>query len=199
MSEDENKSSSGFFAGISEDKMLGVLLLSLGAVLVVGLLVWRSLGGADVAETLPPSVKQSVWFDENGLVRSESSPQLAEVKAADAPKPQVSSIAEGVSGEVDAPVEQTAVAAAPQRPVPNHEKPRYMVQLASFSQFENADALAKRVAKAAPTVEVSKQARASGTLNVVRVPIYGSRAEAEQMAQTLKAKFALAPLVISNQ
>lgn len=206
MSEEQEQVKSGFFAGIDEDKLLGLWLAGLAVVLVVGLLIWRSIDSSDVAETLPQSAKQSVWFDKNGLVRSEpTSPNVDPAisnSSAHTAATDVVLVDEGAeeqagkaAGNAGTPVRT----ASKSKRLPKQEKPDFIVQLASFSQYENAEALSKRVEGAAPLVEVSTQDRASGKLNVVRVPVFGARAEADRIAATLKSQFGLAPLIINNQ
>lgn len=183
-----------WYSQIGEEKLLALLLLGLGFLLLVILLLWRSLDQQGEKDIVPVAEsKRSIWFDENGPKSSNEEARTKSVSAAP-PAQQPPKVTDAAESLVVKTVDLNDQPASVQV---NIEQPNFWVQLASFSLLENADALAKRVSAEAPQVEVVPIDRGNKALYVVRVPVIGLRAEAENLAATLSERYSLKPLVVA--
>lgn len=176
-----------WWQNLSEEKLLSLLLLGLGLILLLILLLWKALDD-DAENTVVPVAdsKSSVWFDENG-------PRLSADGAARLQQEQTASMtttdkAEGLVVET-VEINPSATTSTP-------KEPAYWVLLGTFSQIENADSLAKKVASSASQVEVAPLQRQSGRLYAVRVPVFQERVKAQRLADTLAKAYGLQPLVV---
>lgn len=175
----ESKTSQNNAAAIGEDKLFGLLLLGLGAVLLIALLVWRVVDKEADTELAPTAdEKHAIWFDENGVVRKTKSAP-AETKK----QPAL------VDLQKQAPAPQKAVAS-------NKAAPNYWIQLASFSQRANAVALRDKVSAGSATVEVAENQRGDQQIYAVRVLVFGDRAEADALSERIGKRYGLKPLVM---
>lgn len=176
---------------ISEDKLFGLLLLGLAVVLLIGLLVWRAVSNEADTELLPTAdEKHAIWFDENGVVRksqsSTTAPQSNQPALVDLQKPAAKPA-----------ITPAARSTAHKAPVSSKPSPDYWIQLASFSQRANAEALRDKVSSNSGTVEVAENQRGEQKIYAVRVLVFGDRAKAERLSQSIAKRYGLKPLVMT--
>jgi cell division septation protein DedD len=183
----EQDAAASRWQNLSEEKLLMLLLLGLGVLLLLILLFWKAVDSDAENDPVPVAEdKRSVWFDKDGPRLSADGAARAQQETA--PAAVTTDAAEGLLVET---VELENVA-APER----NATPAYWILLATFSQIENADGLAKKVAPSASQVEVSTLQRQSGLLYSVRVPAYGSKQQAQKVADKLANSYGLQPLVV---
>lgn len=196
MTDESGRSKAGIFSGLSEEKLLGVLLLGLGVLLLLVLLVWRYLNQPSETALAPTAAsKHSVWFNKDGPVLSDASTAAVKSENASVANHKSKTSTDGAMGRQVTTVDLSPTGTLITKPVES-QSPAYWVQLASFSQLENADVFAKKVSAFAPSVEVASLARAAGPLSVVRVPVLGNRNQAETISEKLAAELGIKPLVV---
>lgn len=177
----ERQATENTTTAISEDKLFGLLLLGLGAVLLIALLVWRALDKEAENDLVPTAdEKHAIWFDESGVVRktntAPSSPEQATQPAL-----------------VDLQKQTTTES----RPIVTEQGlVNYWIQLASFSHSDNAEALRDKVSASALSVEVVENQRGERTIYAVRVLVSGDKAKAEKLSQSIAKRYGLKPLVM---
>jgi cell division septation protein DedD len=102
--------------------------------------------------------------------------------------------------------EPTAEAAAPQAPVapapqaqPASDTPRYYVQVGSFTQPENAEALVSSLQAAGFNVSMAESESSTGTVTKVQVGPADSRDAADELLDELKARYDLDGFVVTER
>lgn len=187
---------------LGEEKLLAMLVLGLGLLLLLVLLAWRSLEQPG-QEPVAAENKRSVWFDKNGLVAapvasaSEQNAAAAVAPPEDEVEPE-SGLESGPEAAAPPPVLATETVVLDQPSAPKTvEQPDYYIQLASFSNKANAEAMVKKVAPTARQVEASVQTRGAKQLYVVRVPFAGSREQAQRLKDKIASRYGLKPLLIN--
>lgn len=180
-----------WYQEIGEEKLLALLLLGLGLALLAILLLWRSLDQQDEADVVPVAEsKRSIWFDKDG----PKGGSIASVKNQDDAK---TSSELSVASEAELLRVKTVDLDRGEPDQSAIENPGYYIQLASFSVVENADGLAKKIAPSASQVEVVPVPRGNKTLYVVRIPVSGSKQQAQQLSDSIATSHGLKPLITS--
>ena len=140
---------------------LGIVISLL---LLAGLAWWRWLKPPATVPAVATH-KQSGWFNHRGVMAAPAATELTESP-------------------------RTAPAATIQPTAPD-ALPAFWIQLGSFAEAANAQALQARV----PTAQVAVRVRAGSQLHVVRVPVYGDRTAANALARRLAKQHQLTPFI----
>lgn len=193
----ENKASPGGSADDRDDKLLLLLMAGLAGVLVVALLVWRAVNKEADAELIPTAEqKHAIWFDKDGVVRkSRAQAEMADGLAATTP-----ALVALEGNNVTTTAGESSVSSAPKaapKASGQTRAPDYWIQLASFSQLANAEALRDSVAAGSSVIEIARNQVGGKTVYAVRVVVYGDRAKAEKLARQIAKKHGLQPLVMT--
>lgn len=197
----ENKASPCGSADDRDDKLLLLLMAGLAGVLVVALLVWRAVNKEADAELIPTAEqKHAIWFDKDGVVRkSQAQAEMVDGLAATTP-----ALVALEGNNVTTTAGESSVSSAPKAAHKAAPKasgqaraPDYWIQLASFSQLANAEALRDSVAAGSSAIEIARNQVGEKTVYAVRVVVYGDRAKAEKLARQIAKKHGLQPLVMT--